>query len=63
MAGIAGRDNFDNPVGGSGTATVCKFVLVTDNAYVRLYYGFPVLSQLDSERGGIYTAGPPFDLI
>ena len=31
MAGITGRNDLDDPIRGSGTATVCKFVLVTDN--------------------------------
>ena len=57
MAGIAWRNNLDNPVRGSGTATVCKLVLVTDNAYVRLYYGASVFPQLDSKWSRIDTAG------
>ena len=56
MAGIAGRNDFNNPVRSPCAAAVCQFVLVADYAYVRIYYGFSALLEFDCKWSWINAA-------
>ena len=60
MAGITGGNNLNDPVWGSGTSPVRELAPVTDHTYIRLNYGIPVLSQLNSEARRENTAGTAF---
>ena len=60
MTGITGGNDLNNPVWGSGTAPIRELASVTDHTYIRLNYGIPVLSQLNSEGRRENPAGTAF---